>query len=190
MSVQQNQRVLRRPAFSLIELLVVMAVIAVLAAVLFPVFAQAREKARQTDCLAHYHQIGQAIQMYASDYDSKTPPDGGSFSGLIMDSRPYIKNDAIFVCPDDFDRAREKRPGSYRMPSLYQGLDINCGWSDPYNTQATTKPAATPLLYEAEQDFAQAPILPTYRHHGGAQILYFDGHVKWVQGKGTKDDDD
>lgn len=176
--------------FTLIELLVVVAIIAILAAILFPVFGQAREKARQTDCLSNYRQIGQAIQMYASDYDSKTPPDGGSFSGIIVDCQPYTKNAAIFVCPDDFDRAKEKRAGSYRMPSRYQGLDINCGWSDPYAPASTSKPVTTTLLYEAEQDFSQAPILPTYRHHGGTQILYFDGHAKWLQGKGPKDDDD
>jgi prepilin-type processing-associated H-X9-DG protein len=53
-----------------------------------------------------------------------------------------------------------------------------------------TRPAETTLLYEAEQDFAEAPILPTYRHSGGTQILYFDGHAKWIKGSGPKDNDD
>ena len=181
----------RQPrGFTLIELLVVIAILAVLAAILFPVFAQAREKARQSDCLAHYHQIGQAIHLYASDYDSKTPPDGGSFSGLITDCQPYIKNSTIFICPDDYDRATEKRAGSYRIPSLYQGLDIVCGWPNPYAAGKTTKPATTTLLYEAEQDFTQSVITPTYRHQGGTQVLYFDGHTKWIKSEGPKDDDD
>ena len=167
-------------AFTLIELLIVVAIIAVLAAVLFPVFAQAREKARQTNCLANYHQIGQAIPMYASDYDGVTPPDGGSFTGLIADSRPYIKNDGIFICPDDFDRQEERRPGSYRMPSLYQGKLLSCGWPDPYNPTVLTQPADTTLTYEAEQDYAEAAIRPTFRHQNGAQVLYFDGHAKWI----------
>ena len=58
-----------RKAFTLIELLVVVAIIAILAAILFPVFAQAREKARQATCLSNCKQIGLASNMYVQDYD-------------------------------------------------------------------------------------------------------------------------
>lgn len=181
-------RKLRQPrvAFSLVELLVVVAIVGLLTAILLPVFAKSREKARASACISNYHQIGLAIQMYATDADGDTPPDGGSFSGIMADSAPYLKNTAVFVCPDDFDRVKEGRPGTYRMGSRYQGLPINCGWPDPYSTTTpphTAQPSTTTLLYEAEQDFAQAPIQPTYRHNGGAQILFFDGHVKWIAGQ-------
>ena len=63
----------RSTAFTLIELLVVIAIIAILAAILFPVFAQAREKARQTACISNQHQIGLSIAMYRSDYDEINP---------------------------------------------------------------------------------------------------------------------
>src|SRR5262249_571485 len=99
--------------FTLIELLVVIAIIAVLAAILFPVFAQAREKARQTTCLSNVKQQGNAVMMYAQDYDEMAPlffadhrvyeksnPPGPTgvyyWYRVIM---PYAKNIAVFRCP-------------------------------------------------------------------------------------------
>ena len=97
-----------RKGFTLIELLVVIAIIAILAAILFPVFAKAREKARQTSCLSNEKQIGTAIMMYVEDYDEMMPgfkhflvPGNSNTRGEgwydVME--PYTKNEQIGRCP-------------------------------------------------------------------------------------------
>jgi len=97
----------RRTGFTLIELLVVIAIIAILAAILFPVFAQAREKARQTTCASNLKQLGLALNQYVSDYDEMTPANWYSvgsvpptllFLGALY---PYVKSYQVYNCPDD-----------------------------------------------------------------------------------------
>src|SRR5665213_1677179 len=86
-----------RKGFTLIELLVVIAIIAILAAILFPVFAKAREKARQTACASNLKQMALAELQYVQDYDEIFPNQSLEYAGLI----PYTKSTQIFVCPDD-----------------------------------------------------------------------------------------
>src|SRR5262250_2612097 len=93
----------RKRAFTLIELLVVIAIIAILAAILFPVFAQAREKARGISCLSNTKEMGLAVLMYVQDYD-ETFPIGAQAdwnNSWPTKVQPYIKNLAVFRCPDD-----------------------------------------------------------------------------------------
>ena len=115
---------LRSRGFTLIELLVVIAIIAILAAILFPVFARAREKARQTACLSNIKQLALAEKMYESDYDEVTasyvgyhrpqsPKNYPSWIDLLM---PYVGNEDIFTCPSGprgYGWVHEAYPGEY-----------------------------------------------------------------------------
>ncbi len=120
-----------KKGFTLIELLVVIAIIAILAAILFPVFAQAREKARQTQCLSNIKQVGLAVLMYSNDWEECFPaaiydrttypavcdvdawwgmyanPFGSGYNDYLNNASfrgvlmPYVKNGSLFVCPSD-----------------------------------------------------------------------------------------
>jgi len=112
---QEGQFMQRRRGFTLIELLVVIAIIAILAAILFPVFAQARDKARQAACLSNGKQIGTAIQMYTQDYDETLPPsrNGAVTATSLMFHvlmQPYVKNERVFVCPSDPNPRKPLQP--------------------------------------------------------------------------------
>jgi prepilin-type N-terminal cleavage/methylation domain-containing protein/prepilin-type processing-associated H-X9-DG protein len=141
--------------FTLIELLVVIAIIAILAAILFPVFAQAREKARASGCLSNMKQIALGLHMYIQDYDENTP--GGCFAlygcgesstGLIDESGhesteccrftglwplvPYTKNEGIFVCPSITgwnDEGMRPKKGTYATNNLLMAGNTHpLGW--------------------------------------------------------------
>jgi prepilin-type processing-associated H-X9-DG protein len=190
----------------LIELLVVIAIIAILAAILFPVFAKAREKARQTACLSNMKQLGLAWAMYASDYDERSVPElicipGGAperknyirWSGRLD---PYIKNDQIWQCPSD------------PVDGWWGNYGMHYGWSswgttNPpgcYNSGGTAiGKIQNPADIGVFGDTANCPYpgnanTPFWgwlavhdacgafsnRHNNGANISFADGHAKWL----------
>jgi prepilin-type N-terminal cleavage/methylation domain-containing protein/prepilin-type processing-associated H-X9-DG protein len=148
--------------FTLIELLVVIAIIAILAAILFPVFAQAREAARKTSCLSNQKQLGTAMMMYAQDYDETFPlwrttlpaPTAEYPNAKITwveNMQPYSKNKKIWVCPSDttpgFSQTNPATQNSYWLNAYvfrWSGLAPNFPNSV---TLAEMRYPATTILY-------------------------------------------
>ncbi len=149
----------RRVGFTLIELLVVIAIIAILAAILFPVFAKAREKARESSCLSNAKQLGLAFMMYIQDYDSRFPlPEkdgaGVSWARRIM---PYVKNTGIFACPSDAHTPEgPPNPDGIKYLCSYgynywMGHDYVGGWVLRLRSEADIEyPANTVMTFESK----------------------------------------
>ena len=148
--------------FTLIELLVVIAIIAILAAILFPVFAQAREKARQIACLTHAKQIGTATMMYVQDYDEMYPSSHWGIYFVLI--QPYTKNEQLWRCPshsgvytvrDCFWRNNAGGCDTIEVKRVITGwvnnADLFGGWdnSPPKHIARPDEPAGTVMMAEA-----------------------------------------
>ena len=190
--------------FTLIELLVVIAIIAILAAILFPVFARAREKARQASCSSNEKQLSLAMIMYAQDYDEKPPlvyDDGlGAPSRQIWAEKvaPYVKNMQVYVCPSG--PSTPNNWPEYNIAAYYgiiMGHVLPEGQNAGMSIGAFQRPADITMLMEGSWYTHFCPIChPTNAtcgtaycptvwnphvdiHSQGANYAYWDGHVKW-----------
>lgn len=191
---------MKRSGFTLIELLVVIAIIAILAAILFPVFAKAREKARQSSCLSNTKQIGLAIMQYVSDYDQRfvynrnaVSTIGGNSEAILWQRaiEPYCKNWQVFECPS--------RPGRWKsacnssiwpsLPTVTYGLSayVMNGHLAGLAESTLTVPAETMFVTEGlaqcSQMYNQLAWLPGWFsnvHNDGGNYVFCDGHAKWL----------
>ncbi len=199
-----------RRGFTLIELLVVIAIIAILAAILFPVFARAREKARQTSCLSNVKQLGLGIMMYVQDYDERMPvfePAWGVTPSPAITGcswwqgvYPYVKNDQIYVCPS------RDQWGPFTYWARVFPVFPSYGFSSRVRAQKLAQikePATKLMLGDACHPMGDQmwrfcwPLAPGgwpdkcntavnqkdpdwAVHNGGGNICFADGHAKWL----------
>ena len=151
----------RHAGFTLIELLVVIAIIAILAAILFPVFARAREKARQASCTSNLKQIGLAVNMYATDFDGYLPF-GGKYD--LDDVLPaYTKNTQIFRCPSDRDNVFATNGTSYNYADGTLAATTTL-IDEPWGTESSQ----AALAWDDRDNW----------HAAGRVVMYADGHTK------------
>jgi prepilin-type N-terminal cleavage/methylation domain-containing protein/prepilin-type processing-associated H-X9-DG protein len=189
-----------RRGFTLIELLVVIAIIAILAAILFPVFARAREKARQSSCQSNLKQIGLAFTMYAQDYDEKMPRGSGyiaptallspgNYGEWFLELAPYIKNTQIFNCPSASRTAFQT--GGVDSTALGYGVAYSRNlFIDRTAMADITEPANCIIMADGINNYmrlyCKASEGGNYgwswnRHNDGCNYTFVDGHVKWMK---------
>ncbi len=150
-----------RHGFTLIELLVVIAIIAILAAILFPVFARAREKARQTTCTSNQRQIAASIQMYCQDHEETLPGTTSVWSDIKVDP-------GVLVCPT----LGKATPNGYGYCYACSGRGLG----------DFSSPTSQPVIGDCSSTAGNILIYPTdidKRHSNGAIVAYLDGHVAY-----------
>jgi len=200
---------MRTRGFTLIELLVVIAIIAILAAILFPVFAKAREKARQTSCLSNLKQMDLAMLSYAQDYDE-------CFSARELWNikiQPYVKSEQMFCCPDYSAGIQHVTngycmvtygTGSWGAYGIRGGIGVACwtvGSGAGRSLGAIVRPSEVVILCDTSgpcsnhsRPTCTCSDLTTQgvgyfaypRHNDGANCAFVDGHVKWLPRQETR----
>jgi len=196
-----------RRGFTLIELLVVIAIIAILAAILFPVFAQAREKARMASCLSNLKQIGTGVMMYNQDYDErfpntkawgrgwngyeqKNPADLTTFLYLPDMIEPYVKNRDVWFCPSVGKVTTSPwgwNPVANGTGYIWNHQTNGCTLCNPnpgainvtgMAIASVYAPASAPLIWD--MPYWGDQIVKIGFHQGGVNVTYADGHAKYA----------
>lgn len=184
---------MKRNGFTLIELLVVVAIIAILAAIIFPVFARAREKARQASCMSNLKQLTLACIMYSSDHEKMVH--AGHFPVASGQDDPdvwylrlgkFIDDPGVLQCA-----SRRSTEVAYAMSCRSSGYDLG-QYNSPsrtilladhvgtaYGKAGMIKMATNYFWWPAPCGPKSDSALPTWYHNGGANCGYVDGHAKW-----------
>lgn len=147
----------RRPGMTLLELVVLVAIVIMLAVILLPAFYPPKDRARETECLSNVRQISRALVMYASDYDDERFP---PHEDWLDRAYPYILNRDLFICP----RARNLFPAYDYNPAI-----AGKHFEDIQNW------ARTVVIYDAKDG------KPAHRHNDGLNCGFADGHAHWLR---------
>jgi prepilin-type N-terminal cleavage/methylation domain-containing protein/prepilin-type processing-associated H-X9-DG protein len=193
----------RAAGFTLIELLVVIAIIAILAAILFPVFARARSKAIQNNCLSNVKQLALACLSYCTDYDDCYPVcTNGPNSPLNewgAEVFPYVKNQQIYYCGSS-NLYAPPWPAAWATFPPYTAINIAYGFDSQLNgvKQAMiTAPAKVLMVFDGQGNGSRSYSVTdfmfiygnsspaaydnmTIRHQNGANYGFCDGHARWL----------
>ncbi len=202
MTCQQcRSRCVRRVGFTLIELLVVISIIALLAAILFPVFGRARENARRSSCASNMKQLGLGIIQYTQDYDEKYPMRSNSAGTLSWRTYiySYIKNSDVYRCPSNLNNNIDALQDSASLAEIGVKMKTSYGCNENvFSAQAAVtplsaiqKPAELIMVGESttgdsiiKMDVTTTNVSARSRgpwagHLGPtANYLFVDGHVK------------
>lgn len=188
-----------KAGFTLIELLVVVTIIALLAAILFPVFGRARENARRASCQSNLRQIALSTIEYAQDYDERMPTRAGGNIDIHVKLQPYIKSMQVFRCPSQStytDKATGNElpvsttPAPGYFSYAYSTSLAAAGSFNNFNGMIGAIPYPSRTLMAGELRGLQDRVIPiggiggiafevAPRHFDGANIAFMDGHVKW-----------
>jgi len=198
--------------FTLIELLVVIAIIAILAAILFPVFARAREKARQASCQSNLKQIGVGFMSYCQDYDERLIPgalaDAPASSGCTYMCwsrrvQPYVKNVQLLICPSDDSPTTTTASGYYQNPKSYAANYTFHPVGSSFALAQVLKPAEAVSVVDSctgypgihDDDVWSSTYWPDSCnasasrigpwHNQQSNVLFQDGHVKSMNAPDT-----
>ena len=183
----------RRPGFTLIELLVVIAIIAILAAILFPVFAVAREKARQTKCLNNMKQIGTGVQMYSEEWNGTFPPNRFQRKPAVRvwkhAVRPYVRGMQVYICPSNEGYHKPLRgrgpldeTGDFPISYAYNG-GVFCAYWDQRGRKQADVPEPARLIYMLESRGMWPDVGPWWLLYNEATALS-DVHAYCAPAKG------
>ena len=207
----------RERGFTLIELLVVIAIIAILAAILFPVFLQAREQAKQAKCAGNLRQLGTALVMYLSDNSNRMPyqeeyyamngmPDclnPSARTNWALGLLKYSKNRNIYWCPSSVPREKGPQPinpdyiatGYSKVSYMFNGIALGKPLSVCRYVTRTT--VLREVMYSYGLCWTQPwPNrtwwkLPSWKGHGeGSNFTFADGHMRYVRYDDQPDDRD